>query len=232
MDEIRIATTDGSPALHFAVRELEKKGVAIVQKQEQATHLLMPVPSPPMTAAELPEKVTLIGGKLEVFPPDYTKVDLLQDEHYLAENAALTADCAMRLLGKHLPVTFWNCPILVFGWGRIGKCLTKLLKGAGAQVCVAARKPSDRAMLIVLGYDTVDIPKIEPERYRAIINTAPAPAMCAAGGDGVNIDLASISGMEGENVIWARGLPGKMLPESSGKLIARSVLRHLQEGRK
>ena len=231
MDEIRIATTDGSPALHFVAQELERSGITVVQKQEQATHLLMPVPSPPMTAAELPEKVTLIGGKLEAFPPDYTKVDLLQDEQYLAENAALTADCAMRLLGKHLPVTFWNCPILVIGWGRIGKCLAKLLKGAGAQVCVAARKPSDRAMLAALGYDCVNVSEIQPEKYRAIINTAPAPVMGAAG-EGIKLDLASVQGMEGEDVIWARGLPGKMLPESSGKLIARSVLRHLQEGRK
>jgi len=31
--------------------------------------------------------------------------------------------------------------------------------------------------------------------------------------------------MEADDVIWARGLPGKEAPESSGELIARTVLR-------
>ena len=29
----------------------------------------------------------------------------------------------------------------------------------------------------------------------------------------------------GDDVLWARGLPGKDAPESSGKLIARTILR-------
>ena len=41
----------------------------------------------------------------------------------------------------------------------------------------------------------------------------------------VKLELASSPGMEGSDIIQARGLPGKMAPESSGKLIARTVLR-------
>ena len=39
------------------------------------------------------------------------------------------------------------------------------------------------------------------------------------------IDLASKPGMGGENVIVARGLPGKMQPEQSGQLIAETFMR-------
>ena len=39
------------------------------------------------------------------------------------------------------------------------------------------------------------------------------------------IDLASKLGIEAEDVIWARGLPGKDAPETSGDLIARTVIR-------
>ena len=39
-------------------------------------------------------------------------------------------------------------------------------------------------------------------------------------------DLASVKGIAGDNVIWARGLPGKDAPEESGTLIAKTVLRY------
>jgi dipicolinate synthase subunit A len=170
--------------------------------------------------------VTVIGGNLE---ESYPKIDLLQDEQYLAENAAITADCALRLLADRLPVSFCGCPVLIIGWGRIGKCLAAMLKALGAEVTVAARKPSDLGMLTALGYKTAAIGDLDPAPYRAIINTAPAPVL-SAGGNAIKIDLASCLGMAGEDVIWARGLPGKMLPEASGALIARCVLRHLREG--
>jgi hypothetical protein len=49
-------------------------------------------------------------------------------------------------------------------------------------------------------------------------------------GKALKIDLASQPGIGGNDVIWARGLPGKNAPESSGKLIAQTVLRKLEEG--
>ena len=42
------------------------------------------------------------------------------------------------------------------------------------------------------------------------------------------IELASKPGMGGEHIISARGLPGKMRPAQSGKLIADTFMR-LQE---
>ena len=213
-----------APAVQFAARELERKGVKIAPSLSgPVTHVLLSVPTKEQV---LPRGVTVIGGNLE---GDFPKIDLLRDEQYLAENAAITADCALRLLGNHLSVTFSGCPILIIGWGRIGKCLAAMLKGLGAEVTVAARKPSDLGMLTALGYKTAEIGDLDPIPYRAIVNTAPAPVL-APGGSGVKIDLASRLGMAGEDVIWARGLPGKMLPEASGALIARCAHRYLQEG--
>ena len=217
-----------SPATVFAARELESRGVPIARALTGAvTHLLLPIPT-----KELPEKaegVTLIGGNLDAFPG--AKIDLLRDEQYLAENAALTADCALRLLGDRLGVSFRDCEILIIGWGRIGKCLADILKKLDARVSVAARKAYDLGMLTALGYEAVKLSDIRQENYRAIINTAPAPVLAGNGDEAcVRIDLASRLGIAGENVLWARGLPGKMLPQSSGLLIARSVLRHLKEG--
>ena len=227
MRTITVFPTGEAPAVQFAARELEKQGVKIGSSlSETVTHVLLSVPTKEPELSALPQGVTVIGGNLE---GSFPKIDLLRDEQYLAENAAITADCALRLLAQYLPVAFRDCPILIIGWGRIGKCLAAMLKVLDADVTVAARKPSDLGMLTALGYRTVDIGNIDPAPYRAILNTAPAPVL-SPGGRGVKIDLASRLGMAGEDVLWARGLPGKMLPEASGALIARSALRYLREG--
>jgi hypothetical protein len=49
--------------------------------------------------------------------------------------------------------------------------------------------------------------------------------------DCLKIDLASHRGIEGEDVIWARGLPGKDAPESSGKLIVKTAIRLIEKER-
>ena len=220
---------EDSPALSFAVRALEKEGISVGSELSTATHLLLPIPTKDVNFADFPDRVTVIGGNLATIPERFHKIDLLKDEQYQAENAHLTADCALRLLGDRLGVAFRGCPILVIGWGRIGKCLAAMLKALEADVTVAARKPSDLGILTALGYNAVAVSDIQPEQYRAIINTAPA-LILEQDGDYIQIDLASQQGLAGETVVWARGLPGKMLPESSGALIAQAVLRHLKGG--
>lgn len=216
-------------AVHFAARILEQNGVRVATALDRSvTHVLMNVPTKEGDFSQIPADVTIIGGNLDAVT-DHPKVDLLKEEQYLSENAAITADCALRLLADRLPVAFRGCPILVIGWGRIGKCLAAMLKALDADVSVAVRKSSDLGMLTALGYGAVALETVNPGLYRAIINTAPAQVL-AHGGEEVcvKIDLASRLGMMGENVLWARGLPGKMLPEESGACIARGVLRHLE----
>ena len=212
---------------------------------KKVTHLLLDVPSfeadgslrgggdiAPVLA-QLDSGITVIGGNLK-HPAlvNYKTVDLLRDPFYIAENADITAHCAIVEAATRLPVTLKGCQVLVIGWGRIGKCLAGLLKNAGAVVSVAARKEADRAMLQTLGYDTEDAAKLDYSlvRYRVIFNTAPAPvidkdALQYCSPDCLLIDLASQKGIDSPSVIWARGLPNKNAPESSGKLIARSILR-------
>ena len=216
-------------AAAFAARVLEQEGVHVAATLNRSvTHVLLDVPTKDVDFSKIPEDVTVIGGNLDAVT-GHRKVDLLKEDQYLAENAAITADCALRLLGDRLPVAFRGCPILVIGWGRIGKCLASMLKALDADVSVAARKPSDMGMLTALGYGAVALENIDPDCYRAIINTAPAQVLAGGGEEAcVKIDLASRLGMAGENVLWARGLPGKMLPEESGGCIARGVLRHLE----
>ena len=228
-----------SAALDYARAYLSKNNCQIADLPgEDATHLLLPVPlfencEIPMLLESLSPSVTVMGGKLvgAVFD-GYTCCDLLKDPWYLAENAAITAHGAVRVAMEHLPVTLAGCPVLVIGWGRIGKCLADLLKQMGARVTVNTRDEGNRAILSCLGYDTLALepPYYSLLRYRLIFNTAPVCVLtqealknCAP--DCIKIDLASVRGIEGDNVIWARGLPSKLFPESSGELIARTALR-------
>ena len=155
----------------------------------------------------------------------------MQDSRYLAMNAAITADCALRVAAPLLSTSIWDTPTLIIGWGRIGKCLVRLLQGLGCNVTVAARKETDRATLQSLGIPAVDM-DASLHKFRLIFNTAPEPVLerqitqCR---NCIKIDLASRQGLKGDDVILARALPGKMVPESSGRQIAETFLRLCKE---
>lgn len=224
--------------MDYAVKYLKTQNAVITQTPEEATHLLLPVPSfdpdghikggGSLTAllAELPKTITVLGGNLD--RPElagYNTVDFLKDPLYLAQNAKITAHCAIKLAMSRLPVILQDCRVLVIGWGRIGKCLAVLLRQLGAKVTVSARKETDRAMLNALGYKAVNTAQLDGKPFHLIFNTVPAAIPAAEFGDAVKIDLASVPGLEDPDVIRARGLPSKEAPESSGKLIARTAIR-------
>lgn len=230
-----------TPANDHAVRFLQKEGIRFVDEPDDTvTHLLLPVPS--MTSddqirgggslstllSQLPDNVGLIGGNLPGLPGHNT-MDLLQDPVYVAQNAYITAHCAVRMVTQQLQITLRDCKVLVIGWGRIGKCLAALLKGMEADVTVAARKENDRATLGALGYKTQATGSLSSDGYRIIINTVPVMVLPESPEECLKIDLASVRGIGGEDVIHARGLPGKDAPEASGNLIARSILRLLNK---
>lgn len=239
-------TAGRTDALQFAQAKLRELGCVFAhQPDDSVTHLLLDVPSldPDGTlrgggsleeiCEKLPEGVTVCGGNLSTpVLTGYKTVDLLKDPLYLAENADITAHCAVKVALTRLPVTLKSCPVLVIGWGRIGKCLARLLRQMGASVTVAARKETDRAMILALGYDSIDTCALAPSllRYRLIYNTVPVQVLseddlAECRPNCLKIDLASKSGMAGKDILWARGLPGKDAPETSGELIARTILR-------
>lgn len=241
MKPMLIYPAAATEAVRYAVLNLHKEGICTIDHPApEITHLLLDVPSfasdgKPRNGTKLetileriPPDVTVVGGNLD-HPAlsGYKVMDLLKDEYYWAQNAAITADCALRVATPLLKTTFRDTPTLILGWGRIGKCLANLLRGTGAQVIVAARKETDRAMLNALGYEAVDFSHL-PSFCKLVFNTVPGQDF----GDFPNcvkIDLASQKSLTGEDVVWARGLPGTMVPESSGNLIAKTILRLCKE---
>lgn len=247
MNGIRIYCAGNTAALSFARENLLQRGYAIaLQPAPDVTHLLLPVPSfepdgrirgggiPSNILADLPESITVVGGNISSLAQyGCVTVDLLQDPQYVAENAAITADCAIRVARERMCCIWRDCPVLVIGWGRIGKCLADQLRALGADVTVAARKEADLAVLRALGYGAENILHIDPSHYRVIFNTVPAAVLSqeqckACDPNSLKIELASRPGIEDPSVISALGLPAKYAPETSGKLIADTFIRLLR----
>lgn len=231
------------PAMEYARKAIAASGISVADTPgPDITHLLLPVPSFQSGGllrgdgdlrellAMLPENVTVLGGNLnQPVLSSYSTIDLLQDPLYLAENAAITAHCAIKLAMQHMNLVFDACPALVIGWGRIGKCLAALLQALRSEVTVAARKETDRAMAQALGYQVCATSNLKGN-YRIVFNTAPLIPITSAqsdawGADCLKVELASTLSLPGEDVLWARGLPGVLAPESSGNLIAQTATR-------
>ncbi len=224
-----------SEAIRHAADILTDLGICVTGKcAPDVTHLLLPVPSfangdeyLAHILTELQDEVIISGGNLcSPLLEHYLTVDFLQDPFYLAENAAITADCALEIIEKEKPD---GCRALILGWGRIGKCLAQLLRCKGFEVTVAARRNSDLAMIHALGYRSVPIGEVREEllRYRLIVNTVPELILPEAvtQPDCMILELASKPGITGRNIRNGRGLPGKMAPERSGRLIAETFIR-------
>ncbi len=233
----------------YASSFLKEAGFSLTDHPSpEITHLLLDIPSFDADGflrdgsdlkellRMLPKTIAVIGGNLETdVLTDYRKIDLLKDPFFLAKNAAITAECALQISAPYLLTTFADSKALILGWGRIGKHLAKLLSSLGCCVSIAARKESDRAMLETLGYTAVDFSQIPQilTQYTILYNTVPNLPLHSdvldAWHSGTAIDLASAPGMNGRNVIPARGLPGKYAPKTTGKLIAETVVKFCKE---
>ncbi len=237
MEKKSIFLAGNTAACRYAGEYLASLGLPVVHSPGQEVgYALLDVPSFRFGEAvedflmNLSRETIICGGRLDQ-PAlrDFRTVDFLQDEIYLCENAYITAECALDVAFPYLKRTVRGCPVLILGWGRIGKALGQLLKAMGAAVTIAARNPSQRAMVHALGYSTADyseLPEMLPH-FRLVFNTVPEVVLDTSGcrEDCAKIELASRDGMTGEDIIIARGLPGIHMPESSGELIARSFLR-------
>lgn len=235
-----------TPSHKVACELLRKGGFQLTETPSQDVQgVFLDIPSfrssgftPTELISLLPNEAAVIGGGLSsLIGLGHPLLDLLEDADFTAQNADITARCAIRLASDQLDVTFRRLPVLILGWGRIGKILAKLLQALDSKVWVYARKEADRAMLQALGYHTFDtLPEnTDLGRFRVIFNTVPAPMLSTAKTDRLPgcllLDLASVSGLAGNKVVPARGLPGLLAPESAGVLIGKTVIRLWEEKR-
>ncbi len=189
-------------------------------------------------------KTHILGGKLsdalrqrlEMMRLSYTDY-LLRDELAIL-NAVPTAEGAIQIAMEELPLTMYGLNVLIVGYGRISKVLSRMLSCMGAKVTVSARKFSDIAWIEVNGFTSIhtsDLCDVIADS-QLIFNTVPATVLdesllSKVKKDCLLIDLASKPGgvdfetakKLGLKTIWALSLPGKVAPISAGKIIYDTI---------
>ncbi len=171
-------------------------------------------------------------------------IDLLEREEMAVLNAIPTAEGAIQIAMEELPVTLNGSKTLILGFGRLGKVLSKMMSGLGAEVHVVTRKYSDIAWLKAYGIRPVYINDLNRHLGEAdvIFNTVPSRILDGAKLEGLGkeclvIDLASKPGgvdferakMLGIKVIWALSLPGKVAPVTAANYMKQTIYNIIEE---
>lgn len=195
----------------------------------------------------------LFGGRI---PPSckayaeergFSVIDYSENELFQLRNALPTAEGALELAMRELPIIMNGIHAAVIGYGRIAQALVPLLRGVGAKVTVAARKPADLCRAKNSGCSTLRISNRDgkstlmqlDKQCRVIFNTVPywlfdRAVLANISPHVLIIDLASAPGGVdpqaaidcGIEVIRAPGLPGKYAPATAGMIIAETIAEY------
>lgn len=190
-------------------------------------------------AGKISEKIMQLAKAYNVF-----SIDILEREEMTVLNAIPTAEGAIQLAMEELPITLNGSKTMVLGFGRLGRTLSKMLSGIGAEVYAEARKYSDIAWIKVYGYRPVYINEIKNVigGMDVIINTIPSKILdsetlelvgkgcliidLASKPGGVDIDKAKALGIK---VIWALSLPGKVAPVTAANYMKQTIYNIIEE---
>lgn len=171
-------------------------------------------------------------------------VDYYAREELTLLNAIPTAEGAIQLAMERMPTTIHNARIWILGFGRVGQALALRLQALGAQVCILARSPAQRALAASLGLEAEPIRGMREWLHcpHLVVNTVPAPLLgveeLSALREGAWVlDLASEPGgvdekaaqALGVEVVWARGLPGKVAPHTAAEYLKDTVYHIMEE---
>lgn len=164
--------------------------------------------------------------------------DMLKDESVAILNAIPTSEGAILAAMQMTKFTLNSSNVLVLGYGKIGKVLSKMLNGIGARVFCEARNEKDIAFIKAMGYNSVILEELDIflPKMDIIFNTIPNLILderrlkllknkCCI------IDLASNPGgidflkakELGINTTWNLGIPAKVAPYTSAKYLKKYI---------
>lgn len=171
-------------------------------------------------------------------------IDIMTREELTVLNTISTAEGAIQIAMQETLSTIHGSNVLVLGFGRVGKILSKMLNGIGARVSCEARKEADIAWIKAYGYNPIHLNVLDENigKYDIIINTIPSIILDSDRLDKVKqdcliIDIASNPGgvdrdaarQKGIKTIWALALPGKVAPITSAEFIKETIYNIFKE---
>ncbi|MDI3327231.1 MAG: dipicolinate synthase subunit DpsA [Alicyclobacillaceae bacterium] len=159
-------------------------------------------------------------------------------------NSIPTAEGAVQMAMENTEITIHGSQSVVLGFGRCGMTLARTLAALGSRVKVGARKAADLARVYEMGLTGFPLEEVAARVADAdlIFNTVPAPVLTAevlarVPRECVIIDIASKPGgtdfryaqRRGIRALLAPSLPGIVAPKTAGRILARTLCRHLRE---
>ncbi len=179
------------------------------------------------------------GKSLELKMEDYFSREEMQ-----ALNAIPTAEGAIQIAMEEMRTTIHGSNALVLGYGRIGKSLSKLLHGLGANLFVEARNYADLAWIKNNGYKPIHLKELGYylTNMDVVFNTIPHLVLnedllgklkrksliieLASKPGGIDLQAAKDLGVK---VVTALSLPGKVAPVSAAGVIKETVYNIIDE---
>lgn len=188
------------------------------------------------------DKKPVFCGMKERLPFEGQKIyDYSTSEEFAVLNAVPTAEGAIETAMYEYEGTLNGSRCLVTGYGRIGKILSFMLRGIGADVTVSSQRKDAHAFIRAEGMKAILSSEL-CGRYDIIFNTAPSllfdrKTLTSLVGSPLIIDLASYPGGVDTKaaddlslrVMQALSLPGKVAPKSAGIIIKNAVYNILGE---
>ncbi len=116
-----------------------------------------------------------IGIKEQLDNNNIQFTDLLKREEFSVLNTIATAEGTIQIAMEETQRTIHGSNVLVMGFGRIGKVLSKMLDGIGAKVYCEARKNEDISWIKAYGYNPIHLNDLNEHlgKFDVIINTIP-----------------------------------------------------------
>lgn len=208
-----------------------------------------PVPTMDLFRRLRPEQRVLAGQVKAAQRREAEACGIVLEDYFLREeltvaNAAATAEAAVQVAMENLDRTLLGMSCLVVGFGRIGKLLSHRLHGLGARVTATARKPGDLAWIRAYGWQALETGALSGRLFSfdAVFNTVPSsvldrPLLEQLPPGCLCVDLASVQGIDaaaaeelGLPHVWARSLPGRLVPRTAAAVI-RDAVDHILEER-
>ena len=172
-------------------------------------------------------------------------IDYYTNESFVNYNALLTAEGAISVMMNNTAFSLKDSKVLVVGYGRIGKYVSKLLKCLGVNVTVSARKEEDFKDISLNSCKSIDSNSLIDYDFDAdvIINTVPhrlfsEEILKKINRDCLFIELASppysldfnLASDMGITLLNAQGLPSKYAPLSCAHALLSVIFTESKRG--
>lgn len=192
----------------------------------------------------------LIAGSMTMYAEEFCvkngimHLDLMKSYEFSILNSIATAEGAIAHAVNNSIINIHKSSGLVLGYGRVGKVLANKLKALEMKVAVCARSRKDLTDIYVNGMESLEYSQLEDEihKFDFVFNTVPSVVLDRnilgrLSANTIIIDVASPPGgldLEAAKelnlkVHICQGIPGKIAPLSSAKIIADEIYPILKE---